>query len=728
MMAGSLDEETAQTLNSGRAALGAGLKSLQRHLQKVFIVFVIALFVGIIAMREYVWPQLKADLLIGEQTDVIAQTPFDVILLQVKVGLVVGILAAVPTLLFVARNDLRQAGIFRRVDVSRWKAAVVGTLIMALFIGGVLYGYYLFFPITFSFLATNATNAGLAPTYSIVLWTEFILFLALSFGLAAQLPLAMPALAYSGVIPYETFRDRWKYAIVGIFGFGAFFSPPDPFTQLLWAAPLVILYGFSLYLTKIVVTAKRRRGQINVARTVRSRWNVLAGLAVLAGGGTFLFLTAGGATLVNSELLPLFPAEYRPAPFRPIDESWGLGREISVIIATVAVTVGSLVLTVLYAVYRDLTAAGGQAPADPRDPSTIDLESLDAAGVKAAPEEAFVEMEEPEALSAARSAMEADQPEKAEAILDRFDDAETPDEETGEEETTEDTADEEEENIISSTAKGMAGAFTGEDTDDEEIGGYYYDLRFILDSLRSRVFRIVLVFGLVMSGSFLLLYSGGIGALYDDFLARLPPGVTQEQIDFSVITLHPVEALIFMVKLSVVLGAISVLPVVLYYAWPALSQRGLVTGDRRYLSLWGGGLLIGLVAGSAIGYLFVAPEVISWLVYDAIREGMSVTYRVSSFFWLIFLLTVGIGLLADIPISMILFHVTGLVEFSTMRRGWKVFVLGSLTLAALLTPGSVYTMLVVAIPMTLAYGFGLLLLWLGTLGRRAASPAPPGSN
>lgn len=723
-MAGSLDEDTARTLNSGRAALGAGLRTLQKHLQKVFIVFVIGLFAGIYLMREYVWPELKEDLLVGQETSVIAQTPFDVILLQVKVGLVLGLLLAIPALLFIAREDLRDRGVLRRVEVARWKAAIVGGLSVVLFVGGIFYGYYLFFPITFDFLATNATSAGLAPTYSIVMWTEFILFLALSFGLAAQLPLIMTALSYSGVVPYETFRDRWKYAVVGFFGFGAFLSPPEPFTQLLWAAPLIILYGFSLYLSKIVVTAKRRRAQIDLGGTLRRRWNTVAGIAVLAGGGTYVFITAGGMELLNREFLPRLPSSLQPAPFRPIHVSWGMPREAAVVTATVAVMLFAVLLLVLYSVYRDLIAETGRVPADPRDPAAIDLETLDAAGVQAAPAEAFVEMSEDEALGAARSAMEADQPEKAQAIFDRFDAADAAEEpDAASEDDAEDSADDDAEDVFTRTAQEMTGAFTDEDSEDD-LGGYYYDLRFIFNSLRSRAFRLVIVFGSVMSLTFLALYSGGVGLLYEDFLSRLPPGVTQEEIAFDVITLHPVEALVFMVKLSVVLGAVAVVPFLAYYAWPALSERGLASGDRRVLSAWGGLLLGGLIAGSAAGYLVIAPEIISWLVYDAVREGMVVSYRVSSFFWLIFLLTVGIGILVDVPMSMLLFHFGGLVSFRTMCRGWKPFVLAALVGGALLTPGSVYTMLVVAIPTTLAYLLGLGTLWLLTLGGRTTRTRP----
>ncbi len=49
----------------------------------------------------------------------------------------------------------------------------------------------------------------------------------------------MTGLSYAEIVPYELFRDKWRHAIVGIFAFGALFTPPDPFTQIMWAVPLV---------------------------------------------------------------------------------------------------------------------------------------------------------------------------------------------------------------------------------------------------------------------------------------------------------------------------------------------------------------------------------------------------------------------------------------------------------------------------------------------------------
>jgi sec-independent protein translocase protein TatC len=340
--------------------------------------------------------------------------------------------------------------------------------------------------------------------------------------------------------------------------------------------------------------------------------------------------------------------------------------------------------------------------------------------VRAAPPEAFASMSEDEAVAAVERALAEDDDEKAEAILNRFDEVHAELDEEADE-----AAEEESSNPVQSTAAGMMDAFTEEETTEDDIGGYYHDIRFVLGSLRSRSFRIVGSFMVLMVGIFGWLYYGGFGDLRDDFIARIPSDVQPAGDAAWPIVLHPVEALVFQVKISVVLAAVGVLPIALYYVWPALADRGWATGDRRTIVVWGGGLVGGLALGSYVGYSFIAPELISYLVYDALEAGMRISYTVSNFAWLVFLLTVGIGLLVDIPVTMVLFHLGGIVSYDTMLRRWRVPVIGAFVFGALVTPDSLYTMLVIAIPIAIMYFVGLAALFVVTLGgRRGGSGSP----
>ncbi|NHN60430.1 MULTISPECIES: twin-arginine translocase subunit TatC [Halorussus] len=753
-MSGSsiVDEDTARAVNSGRETVGAMLSTAQAHLQKVFIVFVVGFIASFYALRAVGWPflknvtkaQMNPD--IAENVVIIAVTPFDVILLQAKIGAVAGIVLALPVLLYYSRDSLRQRSWYPNGRIARWKIAVIALLALALFAGGMLYGYGVFFPVMFEFLARNAINAGFSPRYSIVKWTEFIAFLSLSFGLAAELPLAMSGLGYTGIVPYETFRDKWRYAIMGIFVFGAVASPPDPFTQIMWATPLILLYGFSLYLTKVVVTLKRGSERLSFAGVVWDNGIRIFGVAALAFLVVRLFLTRAGVEAVNAEL----PAKYA---LPTVGEALGLPRADAVLVASGAVALVAFVVAFLYYLTRALdeaasaAMAAGGVGASPTAPSAgapgnIDLANLDAGAVRAAPPEIFVDMSEEEAVGFAREAMDDDDPEKAQAILDRYDELNPEDEaddeaaaeeaagaaadaEAGDATTDEEvleTEAEESGNVFESTAAGMANAFTEEETTEDDIGGWYYDIRFIVESLTSKMVYLVAVFMAVLASVFFFLYRGGIGAIREDFLSRLPaevrPDVGSGETVLNIVPLHPVEVLVFEVKISTLLAAVAVLPLLLYWSWPALKERGIASGDRRVFALWTGVIALGLVGGSALGYTVVAPSVISWLVADAVRAEMIISYRVSNFFWLVFFTTAGIGLLADVPLSMWLFDRGGIVSFDAMKDRWREVTIAVFAVAGLVTPDSLYTMFLLAIPISLSYLVGLAGLWVVTLGGR----------
>ena len=713
-MSSALDEDTRRTLDAGRETAGAMLRSAQKDLQKVFIVFLVGFIGSFYALRLYVWGFLEGitrsrlnEVASGE-LEIIAQTPFDVILLQAKIGLVAGIILCLPVFIYFSRDALRERGLWPSSPVSRWKLVLGGLLAAVLFAAGLAYGYLVFFPVMFAFLANNALSAGFTPTYSIVLWAQFIFLLTLSFGLAAQLPLAMSGLSYAEIVQYETFRDRWRYAVVGMVAAGALFTPPDPFTQIMWAVPMIVLYGFSLYLTSVVVTAKRGSERIGVGAAAAGHWNFILGFGVVGGVLLYAFFTRGGVPLANDALA--FAGSGR----RLVTPESRLG--LALWTAAGALLAG--LVAFMYYVYAELDAAVDTIEAG--DPTEIDLAELDAAGIRAAPPEAFADLSEDDAVSMAGDAMDADDTEKARAILDRFDEAEAAREAEGGADADADAdAPQSTTEEIGDRASRAGGTFLDEftdgETDEDDIGGYYTDAAFILDSLTSRAFRIAAVFGIVLAGTFGWLYTGGIGRVFEQFLSQLPSQVTPD--DINVVALHPMEALIFEVKFSTLVAVFVTFPVVMYYAWPALRERGFVRGNRNVIFGWAAALVVGLFGGFVLGYTTVAPTVISYLVADGVRANMIIAYRITNFFWLIFFTTAGIGLLADVPVLMLLLNTAG-VSYQSMRERWREVTVGIMAFAAVATPADVMTMFMVTIPLMAAYGVGLAVLFVVTLGGR----------
>ncbi|MBQ7676058.1 MAG: twin-arginine translocase subunit TatC, partial [Campylobacter sp.] len=52
-------------------------------------------------------------------------------------------------------------------------------------------------------------------------------------------------------------KGFFRYAIVVIFIFAAVMTPPDILSQFLLAVPLIVLYGFSIYIAKMVNPATK---------------------------------------------------------------------------------------------------------------------------------------------------------------------------------------------------------------------------------------------------------------------------------------------------------------------------------------------------------------------------------------------------------------------------------------------------------------------------------------
>ncbi len=754
-MSSAVDEDTARAINSGRETIGTLLSSAQTHLQKVFIVFVLGFIGSFYALRVFIWDFLEATAkaemsqIVADQTDLITRTPFEVILLQAKIGLFVGVLVAIPALLYLSRDALRRRGVESVVPISKRYMIGFGVASFLLFWAGIAYAYAIFFPFAFDFLAFNAVQTGVKPSFGITEFTEFIALLTLSFGLAAQLPLFMSVLSYTEMVPYETFRDKWRHAIVAITVFGALFSPPDPFTLVMWALPLVALYVFSLGLSKLI-TNIRRKGAVESAGSGVShlKYRVLQFFGAIAAVfvATAAFVALEGFGWLESTVYPALPESLQPdgeTTLEALSAEYGLLGDLAAAL-TVALGVGLLVLFVY-------TIRVLQNPVYPReellraaDPEDIDLEVLAADAIEKVPTAVFLEMDEEEALDHARKAMLEEDREKAQAILDRFDGLQEQREAgeapggAGESEraSAADASDEEGESVVKSTAAGILDPFTEEETTEDDIGGYAYDFAFILNSLTSKLFRIVGVFMLVLGGSFFWLYQGGLRNVLELFLARVPEEVLHEvavrndvdpagmtlselidQMDI-VIALHPVEVLIFNVKVSTLAAVVAILPMVLYYAWPAAKERGLVYGDRRVFVVWGGTLLLGFVGGTYLGFFWIAPAVISYLVADAINNGMVVSFRIRSFFWLVIFTTVGIGFLFNMVVTMALFHVGNIVSYRTMLRGWRPMVVAVFTVAAFVSPKGILTMLALATPVALTYVLGLAVLYVLTGGGR----------
>ena len=124
-----------------------------------------------------------------------------------------------------------------------------------LFITGILIVYFIVMPITWRFFI-GFQNLDIKNGVPIILeakiseYIDLILELFIGFGLAFQLPILLIMLTKLNIINYTQLKKFRRYAIVLIFILAAILTPPDIFSQLILALPLVLLYEISIMLCK----------------------------------------------------------------------------------------------------------------------------------------------------------------------------------------------------------------------------------------------------------------------------------------------------------------------------------------------------------------------------------------------------------------------------------------------------------------------------------------------
>ncbi len=171
----------------------------------------------------------------------------EVFFTAVKVSLFAGFLMALPFILyqfwlFVA------PGLYEHEKRYIWPFVFFAS---GMFFLGALFAYYVVVPYGFAFLVNFAEQVvSVAP--KINEYVSFFTKIMIGFGIAFELPVLTFFLALLGLVDDHTLKSFFKYAIILIFVLAAILTPPDVVTQLLMAIPLIVLYGLSIIIAKLV--------------------------------------------------------------------------------------------------------------------------------------------------------------------------------------------------------------------------------------------------------------------------------------------------------------------------------------------------------------------------------------------------------------------------------------------------------------------------------------------
>lgn len=121
-----------------------------------------------------------------------------------------------------------------------------------LFLAGILFGYFILFPIGLQFLLNFPDPDVLQAALTVSKYFDLFFILILVMGFMFQTPLVMVVTTRVGLTDAKLFSSKRRYFLLGAFVIAAMFTPPDAITQCLLAGPLVCLFELGIILCRRV--------------------------------------------------------------------------------------------------------------------------------------------------------------------------------------------------------------------------------------------------------------------------------------------------------------------------------------------------------------------------------------------------------------------------------------------------------------------------------------------
>ena len=168
------------------------------------------------------------------------------IMIRMKTALFMGMIITLPFVFYFLWSFIAP-GLYRR-EKKIVLPFVIGAT--ACFFIGASLAYFLIIPFMLKFLK-NYLFTDVITMIDISNFIGIMLKFTIAFGVIFELPLISFVLAKIGIIKHTWMSKYRRYAIVFIFIAAAIFTPPDPFSQIMMAIPLLILYEVSIFVARI---------------------------------------------------------------------------------------------------------------------------------------------------------------------------------------------------------------------------------------------------------------------------------------------------------------------------------------------------------------------------------------------------------------------------------------------------------------------------------------------
>lgn len=214
------------------------------------VIAVLVIFLCLFPFANEIYTMVASPLMahLPAGTSMIATEVASPFLTPFKLTLVAAIFISMPYSLFQLWSFIAP-GLYKHEKRMLVPLVVSSTI---LFYAGMLFAYYVVFPLVFGFL-TGTVPEGVTVATDIGKYLDFVLTLFFAFGMAFEVPIATIILVSMGITTPDSLIEKRPYIVVGAFCIGMLLTPPDVISQTLLALPMLVLFELGVFFSRIMM-------------------------------------------------------------------------------------------------------------------------------------------------------------------------------------------------------------------------------------------------------------------------------------------------------------------------------------------------------------------------------------------------------------------------------------------------------------------------------------------
>ena len=278
------DKREEQTTKKRGSKTPQGEMSFLEHLEELrwhiirsvslIIIFAIVAFI----MKDFIFTDIifkpkmpdfwsnrmmaKLGELVGTDALNINQKPLKLISLKMSdqfmmhflVAIIVGLIISSPFIFFEIWRFIKPA----LYDKERKHASGAVFFTSLLFLIGILFGYFVIVPLSIDFLTTYSVSPEVENQINMRSYISTVTSITFASGFIFLLPIFSYFLSKVGILTPKFMRTYRRHSYVVMFIVAAIITPPDVFSQIMVAIPLVFLYEISIFISKVVVKNREK--------------------------------------------------------------------------------------------------------------------------------------------------------------------------------------------------------------------------------------------------------------------------------------------------------------------------------------------------------------------------------------------------------------------------------------------------------------------------------------